>query len=133
MPIDFMIETVEKRCRQMDRCELILAETRERLACGGDPSCIARGMRRLKRHLDRLFPDRKAAAAERELRAERDGLLAAIVRIGNWCAQDLAENAYVSEASGNYEKTLRGLCEICRPYMERAAKLEEYGGAEDGD
>ena len=60
-------------------------------------------------------------------------MLDALVRIGNWCAQDLAENAYVGEASGNYEKTLRGLCDICRPYMEQAAKLEEYGGTEDGD
>jgi len=30
MGIDFMTETGERRCRQMDRCELILAETREK-------------------------------------------------------------------------------------------------------
>lgn len=44
-----------------------------------------------------------------------------LIRINNWCVQDLAENTYVSEASGNYEKTLRGLCGICRPHVKLAS------------
>lgn len=72
------------------------------------------------------FADRIEAAAKREF----DEMLDALVRIGNWCAQDLAENTYVSEASGNYLKTLNGLCEICRPFMQKASRLKRYGGEE---
>lgn len=54
-----------------------------------------------------------------------------LVRINNWCVQDLAENAYVGDASGNYEKTLRGLCDICRPHMAWASRLKRYGGPYD--
>ena len=74
----------------------------------------------------RNYADRIEAAAKRE----RDEMLDALVRIGNWCAQDLAENAYVSESSGNYLKTLNGLCEVCRPFMQKASRLKRYGGAE---
>ena len=61
---------------------------------------------------------------------ERDEMLDALVRIGNWCAQDLAENTYISDSSGNYLKTLNGLCEVCKPYMQKASKLKRYGGVE---
>lgn len=54
-----------------------------------------------------------------------------LVRINNWCAQDLAENAYVGDASGNYEKTLHGLCDICRPHAAWASRLKKYGGPYD--
>lgn len=64
-----------------------------------------------------------------EAERERDEMLDALVRIGNWCAQDLAENTYVSDYSGNYLKTLNGLCEVCRPFMQKASKLKRYGGA----
>jgi hypothetical protein len=67
---------------------------------------------------------------EAALRRESDEMLDALVRIGNWCAQDLAENAYTSDSSGNYLKTLNGLCEVCRPFMQKARKLKRYGGAE---
>ena len=70
--------------------------------------------------------DRIEAAAKRE----RGEMLDVIVRIGNWCAQDLAENAYTSDSSGNYLKTLNGLCEVCRPFMRKASRLKRYGGAE---
>ncbi len=63
----------------------------------------------------RTYADRFEAAWKRE----RDEMLDTIVRIGNWCALDLAENAYVSDISGNYLKTLIGLCEVCRPFMRR--------------
>ena len=63
-----------------------------------------------------------------EAERERDEMLDALVRIGDWCAQDLAENAYVGDSSGNYLKTLNGLCEVCRPFMRKANKLKEYGG-----
>ena len=68
--------------------------------------------------------DRIEAAHKREM----DEMFDALVRIGNWCAQDLAENAYVSDSSGNYLKTLNGLCEVCRPFMRKAIKLKKYGG-----
>jgi len=71
--------------------------------------------------------DRFEAAHKRE----RDVMFDALVRIGNWCAQDLAENAYVSDSSGNYLKTLNGLCEVCRPFMRKANKLKKYGGTND--
>lgn len=54
-----------------------------------------------------------------------------LVRINNWCAQDLAENAYIGDASGNYEKTLHGLCNICRPHAAWAGRLRRYGGPYD--
>jgi hypothetical protein len=119
-----------KRCRQMDRCDVILSNIRDNLSSGCDPSCIARGLRRLKRYLDGVFPDTKERAAVAAIRKERDEMLDAIVRINNWCCQDLAENTYVSEPSGNYEKTLHGLCDICRPYVATASKLKRYGGTE---
>lgn len=72
--------------------------------------------------LDRLKT--LAGSMDRDERAK----LYALVRINNWCAQDLAENAYVGDGSGNYEKTLHGICDICRPFMEEAKKLKEYGG-----
>jgi hypothetical protein len=77
-----------------------------------------RGVRRMQRFLLRVVK-------------ERDQMLDTIVRVGNWCAQDLAENAYVSDTSGNYEKTLHGLCDICRPHMAWASRLKKYGGPYD--
>ena len=74
----------------------------------------------------RKMLDRFDAAYKRE----SDEMLDALVRIGNWCAQDLAENTYVSDSSGNYLKTLNGLCEVCRPFMQKASKLKRYGGVE---
>ena len=74
----------------------------------------------------RRMLDRFDAAHKREC----DEMLDALVRIGNWCAQDLAENAYTSDSSGNYLKTLNGLCEVCRPFMQKASRLKRYGGVE---
>ena len=70
--------------------------------------------------------DRIEAAAKRDC----DEMLDALVRIGNWCAQDLAENTYTSDSSGNYLHTLNGLCEVCRPFMKEAIRLKRYGGTE---
>ena len=70
--------------------------------------------------------DRIEAAAKRE----QDEMLDALVRIGNWCAQDLAENAFTADTSCNYLKTLNGLCEVCRPFMQKASRLKRYGGEE---
>lgn len=72
-----------------------------------------------------------ACAKLQEAERERDEMFDALVRISNWCAQDLAENAYVSDSSGNYLKTLNGLCEVCRPFMLKAIKLKKYGGIND--
>ena len=96
---------------------------------------------RMDRRLWLDYADRIEAAWKREKAArhspgnaaakrERDEMLDALVRIGNWCAQDLAENTYVSDSSGNYLKTLNGLCEVCRPFMQKARRLKRYGGAE---
>lgn len=78
-----------------------------------------------------LWRDEIADRLEAALKRESDEMLDALVRIGNWCAQDLAENAFIGDASGNYEKTLHGLCEVCRPFMQKASKLKRYGGAND--
>lgn len=72
--------------------------------------------------------EEKTKTTLESVKKERDSMLDAIVRINNWCAQDLAENAYVGDASGNYEKTLHGLCDICRPFVASAALLKKYGG-----
>ena len=79
-----------------------------------------------------LIADLRAEAdrIEAAWKREREEMLDALVRIGNWCAQDLAENAYISDSSGNYLKTLNGLCEVCRPFMQKASRLKRYGGAE---
>ena len=59
------------------------------------------------------------------LSRENEDMLDAFVRISNWCAQDLAECC----PTGNYEKTLRGLLDVCRPYVSVAIKLKKYGGS----
>ena len=81
---------------------------------------------KVARNIMHQYSDRIEAAWKRE----RDEMLDTLVRISNWCAQDLAENTYVSDSSGNYLKTLNGLCEICRPFMQKASRLKRYGGAE---
>ena len=124
--IDTLTANTHKRCKQLEKCEDIIDSVRVKLACGRDSSCIAHGMHRLKRYLDKIFSDKKQAAVEKD----RDEMLDVIVRINNWCAQDLAENAHLCDSSGNYERTLNGLCEICRPYAIRAGKLKKYGGTE---
>lgn len=60
MGIDFTTETERKRCKQLDKCEEIIDGIRNNLYLGCDFSCIARGMRRLKRYLDKVFPEKKA-------------------------------------------------------------------------
>lgn len=103
-----------------DTIDGLLAEFRG-YAAGMPPSYhVTMSWADFRRMLDRL-----EAAHKRE----SDEMLDALVRIGNWCAQDLAENAFIGDASGNYEKTLHGLCEVCRPFMQKASKLKRYGGA----
>ena len=72
-------------------------------------------------------------AIDCQTKNEQDEMLDALIKIGNWCAQDLAENAYVGDPSGNYLKTLKGLCEVCRPFMERAGELKRHGGCGTSD
>lgn len=102
-----------------------MADTNETIA---DIIAEMRGMGNYQRYSGdhaRVLAGRIEAAHKRE----RGEMLDALVRIGNWCAQDLAENAFIGDASGNYEKTLHGLCEVCRPFMQKASKLKRYGGA----
>ena len=74
--------------------------------------------------------ERYANRIEAAWKREQDEMLDALVRIGNWCAQDLAENTFTADTSGNYLKTLNGLCEVCRPFMQKASRLKRYGGEE---
>lgn len=115
MGIDFTTETERKRCRQFDKCEQIIDNIRNSLYSGRDSSCIARGMRRLKRYLDKVFPEKKLPDVEKQMAID------ALVRISNWCCQDLAECA----PEGNYLKTLEGICSICRRFVEKRIKEDE--------
>ena len=115
--IDFPTETERKRCKQIGKCQDLMCEVAD--AIGGiDTRKATNRLIKLRNYLNREFPD-----------VEKREMFDALVRIGNWCAQDLAENAYLSESTGNYEKTLKGLCDICRPFMEKAIKLRRYGGS----
>lgn len=114
--IDFTTETERKRCKQIDKCQSLLLEVTGTLMFGTDTRKATNGLIKLRNYLNREFPEK-----------EKIEMFDALVRIGNWCAQDLAENAHLGDSSGNYEKTLNGLCDICRPYMEKAIKLRRYG------
>lgn len=116
--IDFTTETERKRCKQITKVEDMVDSIRTKIAVRGFTSAIACGLIRIRNYLNKEFPD-----------VEKREMFDALVRIGNWCAQDLAENAHLGDPSGNYEKTLNGLCNICRPFMEKAIKLRRYGGA----
>jgi hypothetical protein len=116
--IDFTTETERKRCKQMTKVEDMVDSIRTKIAVRGFTSAIACGLIRIRNYLNKEFPD-----------VEKREMFDALVRIGNCCAQDLAENAHLSDSSGNYEKTLNGLCNICRPFMEKAIKLEMHGGS----
>lgn len=115
--IDFTTDTERKRCKQIDKCQDLMSEVMDALGCGIDTRKATNRLIKLRNYLNREFPD-----------VEKREMFDALVRIGNWCAQDLAENAHLGDPSGNYEKTLNGLCNICRPFMEKAIKLREYGG-----
>ncbi len=127
MGIDFTTETERKRCKQIDRCQELLQDVTDSLGFGIDTRKATNRLIKLRNYLNKELPDKKVKAKLKEW----DDMLKALVRIGNWCAQDLAECA----PDGNYAKTLEGLCEICRPFMEIAKGLEEYGGPveKDGD
>ncbi|MBQ3342494.1 MAG: hypothetical protein IJG84_11400 [Kiritimatiellae bacterium] len=114
--IDFTTETERKRCKQIDKCKDLMSEVMDALGCGIDTRKATNRLIKLRNYLNREFPD-----------VEKREMFDALVRIGNWCAQDLAENAHLGDPSGNYEKTLNGLCNICRPFMEKARKTERYG------
>lgn len=109
---DCLTPLERKRCKQLDKCESILESARDGIMSSGFTSQIARKLIKIRNYLNREFPD-----------VEKREMFNALVRIGNWCAQDLAENAHLGDPSGNYEKTLNGLCNICRPFMEKARKL----------
>lgn len=126
--IDFTTDTERKRCIQIDRCQELLSDVTDALGCGIDTRRATNRLIKLRNYLNRELPDKKARAHLATLAREHGEMLDALVRIGNWCAQDLAENTYAADGSGNYLKTLNGLCEVCRPFMKRAKQLKEYGG-----
>lgn len=115
--IDFTTETERKRCRQIGKCQDLMSEVMDALGCGIDTRRATNRLIKLRNFLNREFPD-----------VEKREMFDALVRIGNWCAQNLAENAHCGDSSGNCEKTLKGICDICRPFMEKARKLQEFGG-----
>ena len=108
-------ELEEKRCKQIDKCRDMLDDVYDALGFGIDSRKATCRLIKLRNYLNREFPDRKA-------RKEREDMLAAIVRINNWCAQDLSENAYVGDKSGNYYKTLMGVCDICQPFVKEVIR-----------
>ena len=122
--IDFTTETERKRCKQIDKCRDMLDDVYDSLGFGIDTRKATCRLIKLRNYLNRELPDKKAKAALNALRKELEEMLDVIVRINNWCAQDLAECV----PTGNYEKTLKGLCDICKPYAALASKLKKYGG-----
>jgi phage terminase large subunit len=125
--IDFTTDTERKRCKQIDKCRDLLEDVTDCLGFGIDTRKATNRLIKLRNYLNKELPDKKAKAALDALRKEREEMLDVIVRINNWCAQDLAECA----PSGNYEKTLKGLCDICKPYAALASRLKKYGGTEE--
>lgn len=121
--IDFTTETERKRCRQIDRCQDLLSDVTDALGFGIDTRKATNRLIKLRNYLNKELPDKKA-------KKEREAMLRAIARILNWCAQDLAENAYASDRSGNYENTLTGICNICRPFVDEIKKLPEFKAEE---
>jgi len=115
--IDFTTETERKRCKQIDKCQDLMSEVMDALGCGIDTRKATNRLIKLRNYLNREFPD-----------VEKRQMFDALVRIGNWCAQDLAENAFIGDPSGTYKKTLNGLCDICRPFMNKSIKLRRRGG-----
>lgn len=115
-------ELEEKRCKQIDKCRDMLDDVYDAVGSGIDSRKATCRLIKLRNYLNRQFPDKKA-------RKERDDMLDTIVRINNWCAQDLAENAYVGDKSGNYYNTLMGVCKICQPFVKevirRSRKMRE--------
>lgn len=123
--IDFTTDTERKRCRQIDKCHDLLSDVTDALGVGIDTRKATNRLIKLRNYLNKELPNKKAKAMVDSLRKENEEMLDALVRISNWCSQDLAECC----PTGNYEKTLRGLCDICRPYMAIASRLEKYGGS----
>lgn len=77
--------------------------------------------------LNKELLGKKAKDKVDSLRKENEEMLDAIVRISNWCAQDLAECC----PTGNYEKTLgpERRKRICENIMKRAEKrIKEKNG-----
>lgn len=123
--IDFTTETELKRCKQIDKCQDLLSDVTDALGFGIDTRKATNRLIKLRNYLNKELPDKKAKAMVNSLRKENEEMLDAFVRISNWCLQDLAECC----PTGNYEKTLRGLCDICKPYVAVARKLKKYGGS----
>ena len=116
--IDFTTDTMRKRCKQIDKVQDIVYSIPDSLLDGYDTRKATNKLVKLRNYLNREIPDKKA-------KKERDAMLRSIARIFNWCAHDLAENAYVGDKSGNYENTLTGICNICRPFADEIKKLPE--------
>lgn len=128
MGIDFTTETERKRCKQVDKVDDLVSEIRDAIGCGIDTRMVTNRLKKLRNYLNKEFPDKKAKAQMDALLEERKEMFEALIRINNWCCQDLAENAYAGEKSGNYYKTLMGLADICRPFAHLYNSLTEYEG-----
>jgi flagellin-specific chaperone FliS len=115
--IDFTTETERKRCKQIDKCQDLMSEVMDALGCGIDTRKATNRLIKLRNYLNREFPDK-----------EKSEMLNALVAIWKWCSQDLAEKAYEKDASRNFEITLKEICAISRPFVEKASKLRRCGG-----
>lgn len=125
---DFLTKTERKRFEQIMNVEDAVKVIRKHMADHCSMYYIKRGLTKLRDYLNDEFPDKKAKARLDALLEERKEMFEALIRINNWCCQDLAENAYAGEKSGNYYKTLMGLADICRPFAHLYNSLTEYEG-----
>lgn len=119
MGIDFTTETERKRCKQVDKVDDLVYEIRDAIGCGIDTRMVTNRLKKLRNYLNKEFPLKPAKDPEKER------MLDAIIRINNWCCLDLAENAFTSETSGNYLKTLNGICSICQPFVKQRIEKDE--------
>lgn len=115
--IDFTTDTERKRCKQIDKCQDLMSEVTDALGCGIDTRKATNRLIKLRDYLNGQFPDK-----------EKLKMLDAIVAMWKWCSQDLAEKAYEKDASKNFEITLKEICAISRPFVEKAMKLRGNGG-----
>ena len=125
MSVNFITETGAKRCKQIDRCQELMSDVTDALGSGIDTRKATNRLIKLRDYLNREFPDKREKARLNAVLEENREMLEAIIRIDNWCCEDLVHNAYAGRESGNYYKMLKGLANICRPFVERYNSLQK--------
>ena len=116
---DFLTKTERKRFEQIMKVEDAVKVIRKHMADHCSMYYIKRGLTKLRDYLNDEFPEKKLPDVEKQMAID------AIVRINNWCCQDLVE----CSPDGNYLKTLEGILSICRRFVEKRIKEDEEIGA----